>query len=272
MIVPEDIRKCVVFIGYRMDSGEMRFTGSGFFLGRSVGGQKSNYVHLISARHVIDRIRKLGLQHVFVRVNLKNGESGWYETETSHWKYHPTDLSVDVAITPCGIPDEWDHLVIPTAMVGTPQQLAAKEVRLGEELFIVGLFRHHVGTKRNIPIVRVGNLAALAEEKIETIEFGPMHAYLIEARSVGGLSGSPVFLDLGQAPRGIGGVQHLFLGLIHGHYDVVPSSKLDTDAQDIGGGLSIERINTGIAIVVPCERIIEVLDFHVAVMQAATPP
>jgi hypothetical protein len=267
MIVPDSMRKSVVFIGYRMDNGDMKFAGSAFFLGKSVGNRRSDYVHLITAKHVIDRIRKYGLQHVLIRVNLKNGESAWYQTETSDWKYHPTDLSVDVAVTPCGIPDDWDHLVFPTSMVGTPQQLAAKELSLGDELFIVGLFHHHAGTKRNIPIIRVGNLSALAEEKVEAKEFGYIDAYLIEARSIGGLSGSPVFVDFGPAIRGIGGVRHMLLGLIHGHYDQ-PSPELGADTQDISRGLTTERINTGIAIVVPCEKIVEVLDSQIAALEA----
>ena len=67
---------------------------------------------------------------------------------------------------------------------------------MGDEVFVVGLFRHRHGTQRNIPIVRVGNLAALTEEKVATNDFGLVDAYLIEARSIGGLSGSPVFLNL----------------------------------------------------------------------------
>jgi hypothetical protein len=49
-------------------------------------------------------------------------------------------------------------------------KFAEHEVALGDEVIISGLFRHHVGTKRNIPIIRVGNLSALDEEKITTRE------------------------------------------------------------------------------------------------------
>jgi len=161
MIVPESLRKCVVFIGYRMDNGDMKFAGSAFFLGRSIGDHKSDFVHLITAKHVIERIRKHALLHVWIRVNLKNGDSAWFASETSHWKYHTSDASVDVAVAPCGIPEDWDHLVLPDSMIGTPQQLAAKEISLGDELFVVGLFHRHTGARRNIPIVRIGNVAVI---------------------------------------------------------------------------------------------------------------
>ena len=101
---------------------------------------------------------------------------------------------------------------------------------------------------RNIPIVRIGNLASLDEEKVQT-EGGPIDAYLIEARSLGGLSGSPVFLNLGtvrQIKRQVVGAESgapiiFLLGLIHGHYDT-QASTIDSDADS--PGLTPQRINT----------------------------
>ena len=43
-----------------------------------------------------------------------------------------------------------------------------------------------------MPILRMGNLAAYPQERVQ-VEGVEMDAYLIEARSIGGLSGSPVF-------------------------------------------------------------------------------
>ena len=169
-----------------------------------------------------------------------------------------------------GIPPEWDHLIIPLSMCVTPQTLVSNEVGLGDEVFVVGLFRHHHGTLKNIPIVRVGNLAALTEEKVSTKDFGLVDAYLIEARSIGGLSGSPVFMNLGVVRYVGGAVKHahggpifFLLGLIHGHYDV-PSSAVDGVSEDATETeqLSSERVNTGIAIVVPMEKIVEVMNAH----------
>ena len=102
-------------------------------------------------------------------------------------------------------------------------------------MFISGLFLHHFGKSRNIPIVRIGNLAALKEEKIATKSFGEIDGYLIEARSTGGLSGSSVFLNLGlvrffegRATRYTADTDTVYLlGLIHGHYPVEPK---DVDA------------------------------------------
>jgi hypothetical protein len=66
---------------------------------------------------------------------------------------------------------------------------------LGDEVFICGAFVGRVGYRKNIPVVRIANIAAMPEEPIDFAS--PKHpAYLIETRSLGGTSGSPVFLNL----------------------------------------------------------------------------
>ena len=67
-----------------------------------------------------------------------------------------------------------------------------EEIGIGSEVYFPGLFVHHHG--RNEPIVRGGIVSSMPTEPVLT-EFGEIHAYLAEARSVGGLSGSPVIVD-----------------------------------------------------------------------------
>lgn len=135
------------------------------------------------------------------------------------------------------------------------------EVGEGEEVFITGLFKHHYGENRNLPIVRVGNIAALPEEKIQCGGH-KRDAYLIEARSIGGLSGSPVFLNP-DLIRNIGNEIKinqerlpLLIGLIHGHYDS-NLSEVDNISEDTN---STEKINAGIAIVTPISKLIEIFE------------
>ena len=142
----------------------------------------------------------------------------------------------------------------------TEETLLENAIGIGEDLFVVGLFKMHAGDSKNIPIVRAGNIAAMPEEPIKTAEYGMMEAYLVESRFIGGLSGSPVFVYLGDS-RIIGGTVRLgigprfvLLGLIHGHWNW-PTSDIETDAL-----FSEEKLNVGISIVVPAQRIIEVLE------------
>ena len=260
----------MAFVALRMHDGTVRFVGSAFWLGRDIPGQaRTTRTYLVTARHVIDDIRKTGLDQVWLRLNHTDGSSRWAPTNISQWYVHPSDASLDVTILEAGVPDGHDHLVVPFSLCLTPELAETNEVALGDEVFVVGLFTHHHGEQRNIPIVRVGNLAAKDEEKLNSVAFGRMDAYLIEARSIGGLSGSPVFLNLGLT-RIVGGqfrqaTGHitLLLGLVHGHYDV-ETSKLDAHMQHP------DRVNTGIAIVVPIHNIRAVIDQYEGDQKAST--
>jgi len=103
----------------------------------------------------------------------------------------------------------------------------------------------------------------MPEEKIDTKEFGSIEAYLIESRSIGGLSGSPVFVHLGQVRLIDGQLKHAtnnvgifyLLGLIHGHFD--KNDQLDDFTIE---DENVYKINTGIAIVVPATKILEIIN------------
>ena len=77
----------------------------------------------------------------------------------------------------------------------------------------------------------VGALASLPIEKITLENDKTMEAFLIEARSIGGLSGSPVFLHLGYIRQVDGAValvknaplrggSMLLMGLVYGQYPI----------------------------------------------------
>ena len=262
MVVPDEFRKCVAFLGLQMADGTFRFAGSLFFLGKTTeGGLLAGSMYAVTARHVIDNIRKIGVTESFLRVNLKDGQAQWFKAPLNAWFVHPADPSIDVAILPMELPEPLDHLFLPYSLCATEQDMKDNEVGVGEEVFITGLFKHHHGSRKNIPIVRIGNLACMTEEKVATNHFGEMDAFLIEARSIGGLSGSPVFLSLGSSRVIKGTVRFgpsdrpfLLLGLVHGHYDV-GATEIDRLSDDGTDAAQNDHVNTGIAIVVPFSKI-----------------
>jgi hypothetical protein len=73
----------------------------------------------------------------------------------------------------------------------TDEVIETEAIGIGDEVFMVGLFRNHLGRDRNEPIIRVGNIAAMPTDPIRSQVYGDMRAILVEARSIGGLSGSP---------------------------------------------------------------------------------
>ena len=105
----------------------------------------------------------------------------------------------------------------------------------------------------------------MPEEPIETAT-GLQEAYLIELLSIGGLSGSPVFTYLGGLRREypIGGELNVtaragaihLLRLVHGHWNLASEERVDAVHDALDGG---ERVNMGIAIVVPITRLLEIL-------------
>lgn len=257
MIVPDEVRKCVAFVGLQMADESFRLCGTAFFFGLDDASNRITEMWAVTAKHVIDGIRNKGLNKTFLRLNTDSGEAIWAEAPIEEWFCHPTDASIDVAVLRLGMPNGADHRVLPLSLCATDEQMKEHEIGVGDEVFVTGLFRHHHGTKRYIPIVRVGNLACLTEERVVTQGFGEMDAYPVEARSIGGLSGSPVFVNLGSMRSksggltiGAGGPRFLLFGLIHGHYDV-DASELDELDQDTIVSSQREHVNTGIAIVVP---------------------
>jgi hypothetical protein len=272
MRVPDEVRKAVGFIGYE-DKRNNEFVpiGSFFFLGHDPtdGGTVSPKVYAVTARHVIENLKAKGCEDATLRLNPKDPKASLITSAISlaKWFLHPSDESIDVAITEMGVPATSDHMVIPINLCAMPNVFHQNEIALGEEVFVSGLFRHHYGNQRNIPIVRVGSLAALDEENISSSSFAnKMEGYLIEVRSTSGLSGSPVFLNLGSVRALSGQIRYLtggevakifLLGLVHGHF--VSEPHLTNEQQPTSPKKIIEQINAGIAIVVPVKNILAVI-------------
>jgi len=263
MYIPDEIRKCVVFVALEMANGEKRLVGTAWLLSRPIEGTNEVFLYIVTTRHVIDGIRSKGLNKVFLRLNHSSGNAVWYETDLERWLFHPSDAGVDVAVLKDAIPPEADHLHVPIALLMTPSLLIEKEIGIGDDVFLVGLFAHHAGENKNIPIVRVGNIAAMPEEPVNTRALGRIDAYLIEARSIGGLSGSPVFVHMGSARQrrsgvtfGPSGPLFYLIGMMHGHWDGVLTDvdQLTTREREI------EKVNMGIGIVVPIEKVLAIIN------------
>ena len=117
------------------------------------------------------------------------------------------------------------------------EEFTKKSIMLGAEIAIVGFFRSHYGKNKNVPIIRAGNISALLGEPIFTKYAGYIQGYLIEARSIAGLSGSPVFVFpdpailLAKGLVGDMGQGAALLGLMHGHFDV-PNLNEDVVADE----------------------------------------
>jgi hypothetical protein len=269
MFIPDEVRKCVVYVGYRSPDGEMSLSGTGFLVARAIENTSRAFYYIVTAAHVIQGIssKENFDGNILFRVNFKDGNAYTVESPVENWRFHPEESEVDVAVLPNigALVDKADIRALPIGMFLDEKIRIDNDLGLGDEVFLTGLFHNHHGRKRNIPIVRAGNIAAMPEEKVKT-EMGYIDAYLVEARSIGGISGAPVFLYQGMDRKyakgsiltgtGIRTSTFYFLGLMHGHYNV---DLLSQDAVDMDVRAK-EVVNMGIAIVVPSEKVLEVIN------------
>lgn len=256
MRVPDEVRQCVVFVGLPQTTSDgqqaLSFKGTAFFVMLpSETVPERSYVYLVTAKHVA---RNLEGKLFWVRANTKDGSSGLFAGAGVRWWYHPTDSSVDVALLPWVPPEQVEYKGIITTMFLSDEIIRSQSIGSGDEVFITGLFAHLSGSKRNLPIVRMGNIAMMPSELVPTRDFGDVEAYLIEARSIGGLSGSPAFVRE-TVFSGLG--RFYLLGLMHGHWDIPPEKKNDAVLMDRD---TSGTVNMGIAIVIPAKKIMEVVN------------
>jgi hypothetical protein len=207
----------------------------------------------------------------FLRINTKSAAPEEIKCAPTDWWFHPNNerSATDVAIAPLTIDKDTDINPIPIfgprSVAATSDVMDRVRIGIGDEVAITGLFCSHHGQNRNVPITRIGNLAMLNEEPVKTKYCGHVDAYLVEARSIGGLSGSPVFIHL-PAIRTIDGKTELhqkqktfqlyLLGLMHGHFDIenLNADVVLEDEKDATSG-----IHSGIGVVIPVEKIIETI-------------
>lgn len=275
MRVPDEILKCVVFVG-RVLPGviDLRPRATAFIVAVPLEQDPSNsVVYLVTARHTAE---ELSLGPWFIRVNMNDGSCREVvNPRPEKWFFHPSEPeSVDAAVSIImGTIDECDVANVPLAMFATPPAIAKCNIGVGDEVFFPTLFTKMTGRHRNFPILRDGKIALMPSEKVPGIKIGQAKscdadAYLIEARSVGGISGAPVFVretvnlsvvttDGRQMQVPLSG-SYLLLGLMHGHWDVdetqinEPFIRSVTREERLG-------VNVGIAVVVPAQKIHDIL-------------
>jgi hypothetical protein len=261
MRIPDEVRKCVVYLGTEVADGaggkKIRYGGTGFFVSKPSKIADASFSFLVTAKHVAD---KLMGQTIYIRVNTQDGKSMNLKVANEpDWWFHPTDKAADVAMIPINLDQRtFDYLVLASSMFLTEATRKSKGIGAGDEVFITGLFVYHNGLAKNIPIIRTGNIAMIPEERIPIKNFGDMEAYLIEARSIGGLSGSPVFAIDQTLPE----KPFYLMGLMHGHWSVDSETVVDEIAEDAGIKAGV---NVGIAIVTPASKILDIL--HCDAMQ-----
>lgn len=245
MRIPDEIKDCVAFLCIRGEADYYRYGGTGFFISVQDGDKALSY--LVTAKHNVESAKRYG--PLYVRANSTN-DAKIIEV-TAEW-FSPEDEAVDVAMVPLGIGfREFDISVLSSDLFVTDQRIADLGIGIGDDLIVVGLFTQRHGRQKNLPIVRIGSIASMPDEPLQDENTGLMYdAYLAELRSIGGLSGSPVFVSPTGARSDSFG--RLFvLGLIRGHWDFKQRGVVDF-ADD-----ESRAVNMGIATITPIGEVIK---------------
>jgi hypothetical protein len=263
--VPDVMLKCVGFVGevtHRdADGANGDLCATGFFVSVPSQNLPGSYCYFVTAKHVAT---DLADSEIYFLVNKKGGGTTRMNGVGDAWYLHPTDKTADVAVTQMAMTPDADMIAVPLGDFVTPLDIRNQTIGIGDEVFATGLFTPVTGSRSLLPIVRHGNIAMIPHEQVQT-ELGFADVYLVEARSIGGLSGSPVWargslLSAFQSsasgepvPVSLVGPGKL-LGLMHGHWDVRESKKNDYEVVHDRRG-----VNLGIGIVVPAMKILETL-------------
>ncbi len=256
MRVPNDFLKTVGFVS--RDEESLIYKGTAFIVKVPID-EEFGLLHLVTAKHVAKSLQD---GEAVLAFNGKDGAPLWMKNTTEvQWYFHP-DPSVDVAILPMATTRtaEYDYEAIPISRFLAVQNEQIISIGIGDETITIGLFAPFVGADKLTPIVRTGTVAMMPDGRLPHPVFGSIFAYLVESRSTGGLSGSPVFvrntvnlpvmsLD-GSSTRASALGEFYFLGLVHGHWSM-SIDKGDAKGQDT---------NMGICLVVPSLHILEALN------------
>lgn len=267
MRVDDQVLKSVAFIGRILHNQPKAFDGeplgTGFFVSMASSVAGRMFHCFVTARHVVDGLKG---DQPYIVINRRNaGRKVLLLGPDIRWWHHPTDSTADVAVMPFEV--QPDHDIVSIGAADAFLTLANRDkyrIGVGDEIFITGLFTYAAGERRNMPIVRHGNIAMMPDEPIQ-LDHGFAHVYLVEARSIGGLSGSPVFVretvtiqvkDQSGEKLAFGGYGRLqLLGLCLGHWDVDPNDKNKAFPP-----LGVGGVNMGIGIVVPASKILETIN------------
>lgn len=281
MRINEDLRKTVVSLGFE-NGNDIKCIGTGFLVSYETVG------YLVTARHVAMELNDVPF---IIRVNCRDGSAKNIFEDNIKWIYHPDD-NIDIAIIlyeKLYNRSIYDVLYIP--LPDLMKSSLGEYIDVGDMCYTIGLFRLIKGEKRNLPVVHSGNIALLPkDEKIPVNDWYDsksqksryIEAYLVEAQSLDGLSGAPVFarptinyplspvdpferitkkgrerIILGESIHTAIGSENLyFMGIWHGAWNA-PPDEITQAAMEMGNSV---RVSLGMGIVVPATNLLTLLE------------
>jgi hypothetical protein len=190
--VPDEYLRCVVYLYSSIpsaDAGE-KIGGTGFIARLTENGVDFDYV--VTNKHVFRKGSST------VRFNTAEGIHEAVECDERNW-FEAQKADLAIYLFPADTDRRFEFRPILTFEFITKEIIAKYDMGIGDEVFFAGRFINAEGKDKNRPSLRFGTIAQTDTDIIDGEE-----SYLVEARSIPGYSGAPVFFYVeGNASRGI---------------------------------------------------------------------
>jgi hypothetical protein len=267
--INDDLLDCVIYLYPSVEHAKKgeRVGGTGFLLAvpTKLNPDKA-FIYAITNSHVIREAKS-----PVIRLNTADGMTEVWPLAADHWLHHPD--GDDLAITLLAGLDKSKHKwkSVDVGMLVTKGDLTKYDIGPGDDVVMVGRFMNHEGRQRNTPSARFGNISMMPWEPVLHGRGIYQESFLVETRSLGGYSGSPVFTFQPGPPRGTMVLKNaekeampdFLLGVDWGHLPIT-ERVLDKDGEPVAQEWFVKS-NSGQMAVVPAWRLRDLLDMEALV-------
>lgn len=244
--------------------------GTAFIVGHPHPTIQNAFIPLVvTAKHVIE-----GGDRILGRYSTVGGNStalveydlAGLKNSNDYWE-HP-DKGVDIAVFRTQHFEATQYTPIPLDLIATKESFKSESIKQTDRIIFPSLLVNFMGSARNYPVIRDGTIALIPGEKVplrfqsgDVVVQTQQEIILIDATSVPGASGSPIFLWPGPRIKAnafaVGGTRPLLLGIMHGFYPAAPRELIQVETSE---ARQMYAENSGIAIVFPSWRLREILE------------
>lgn len=236
--------------------------GTGFIIGYPISEDGKNFIPIIvTAKHVIGDNNtilgrfstKEGEVTAFVKYDIKN-----LKQNNDYWE-HPSDEGVDISAFRTLHFSQAEYDVVPLELIATKDIFNELNICETDRIIFPSMLINFMGLSKNYPVVRNGTIALIPKEKVPLkYKVGSkeiitkQEVILVDATSIPGASGSPIFLWPGPRLKNktyqIGGTKPYLLGIMHGFYPAWPKEIIELETTE---AKLMYQENSGVAIIFP---------------------
>jgi len=236
--------------------------GTGFIVGYPISEDASKIIPIvITAKHVIGDNNKIlgrfstkeGEVTAFVKYDIEN-----LKQNNDYWE-HPSDEGVDISAFRTLHFNQAEYNAVPLELIATKDIFNELNICETDRIIFPSMLINFMGLSKNYPVVRNGTIALIPKEKVPLkYKVGSkeiitkQEVILVDATSIPGASGSPIFLWPGPRLKNktfqIGGTKPYLIGIMHGFYPAWPQEIIELETIE---AKAMYQENSGIAIIFP---------------------